>query len=94
MLKRISLFFVLVVAVLALGACNGGGQSSTPITTLKVGMAYDTAGRGDGSFNDAAYAGLVKARQELGVEIQEVVITQNETDSDRRFQYPILVCLP
>ena len=90
MLKIISPFFVLAVAALALGACNGGGQSSTPIATLKVGMAYDTAGKGDGSFNDAAYAGLVKARQELGVEIQEVVITQNETDSDRQDRLRLL----
>jgi basic membrane protein A len=33
---------------------------------------YDVGGRGDQSFNDAAYAGLTKAGDELGVEIQDL----------------------
>ena len=33
---------------------------------LKVGLAYDIGGRGDGSFNDAAAAGLEKAIADLG----------------------------
>ncbi len=37
---------------------------------LKVGMAYDVGGRGDQSFNDAAAAGLDKAKSELGVDRQ------------------------
>ena len=34
--------------------------------TVKVGLAYDIGGRGDKSFNDAAAAGLDKAKTELG----------------------------
>lgn len=34
---------------------------------LKVGLVFDVGGRGDKSFNDAAYAGLQKAEKELGV---------------------------
>jgi basic membrane protein A len=35
----------------------------------RVGLVFDVGGRGDKSFNDAAYAGLLRAERELGVEI-------------------------
>lgn len=38
--------------------------------TLKVGLVFDVGGRGDKSFNDAAYAGLDSARRTLGIEFQ------------------------
>ena len=41
----------------------GGGAAP-----LKVGLVFDVGGRGDKSFNDAAYAGLERAKRELGVE--------------------------
>jgi basic membrane protein A len=34
----------------------------------RVGLVFDVGGRGDKSFNDAAYTGLVRAEKELGVE--------------------------
>src|SRR5215471_5367601 len=34
----------------------------------KVGLVFDVGGRGDKSFNDAAYAGLLRAEKELDVE--------------------------
>jgi basic membrane protein A len=33
----------------------------------RVGLVFDVGGRGDKSFNDAAYAGLLRAEQELGI---------------------------
>jgi basic membrane protein A and related proteins len=39
---------------------------------LRIGLVYDIGGRGDQSFNDAAYAGLSQAQDELGVEIQDL----------------------
>jgi basic membrane protein A and related proteins len=35
----------------------------------RIGLVFDVGGRGDKSFNDAAYAGLMRAKRELGVEI-------------------------
>ncbi len=35
---------------------------------LRIGLVFDIGGRGDKSFNDAAYAGLVRAQDELGVD--------------------------
>jgi len=50
---------------------------------MKVGMAYDVGGRGDQSFNDAAAAGLDKAKAELGADIKEATATSNEPESAR-----------
>ncbi len=61
-----------VLAVLAAGCARkaerpaaSGPPSQAP---LRVGLVFDVGGRGDKSFNDAAYAGLERAKQELGVE--------------------------
>ncbi len=37
-------------------------------TALKVGIVFDSGGRGDKSFNDSAYAGIERAVKELGIE--------------------------
>lgn len=39
---------------------------------IKVGLVFDIGGLGDKSFNDAAHRGLVKARDEFGVEIRYI----------------------
>jgi basic membrane protein A and related proteins len=39
---------------------------------LKVGIVFDTGGRGDKSFNDSAWRGLQKAEKELGIEVLAV----------------------
>jgi basic membrane protein A len=79
---------LLLAGSLALAACasdeeggtateNGGGSSED----LKIGLAYDEAGRGDKSFNDSAYAGVEAAIEEFGGEVQEV--SPNEDGSNR-----------
>ena len=64
----------LAVAVLAAGcgkpADHAGGGHPAAGAPLKVGLVFDVGGRGDKSFNDAAYAGLERAQKTLGVEIQ------------------------
>lgn len=55
------------------------GATSTP-GALKVGLVFDIGGRGDKSFNDAAYVGLERAKKELGVDYS--FVETNET-SDR-----------
>ncbi|MBI3766401.1 MAG: BMP family ABC transporter substrate-binding protein, partial [Ignavibacteriales bacterium] len=39
---------------------------------LKVGLVFDVGGRGDKSFNDAAFRGLVRANKELSVEYEYI----------------------
>jgi basic membrane protein A len=70
---------LLLAGSLALAACasdeNGGGSASGDSSSnggdLKVGLAYDTGGRGDRSFNDSAYAGVEAAIEEYGGEVQD-----------------------
>jgi basic membrane protein A and related proteins len=66
-----------LVAVFAVG-CGGGEEEpeedgngvEAPTTDVKAAMVTDVGGLGDKSFNDMSYEGLVRAEQELGVEIR------------------------
>ncbi|MFI7441154.1 BMP family protein [Nonomuraea indica] len=75
----------MLMAAAACGGGNTGGDTTSSAQpsagtasdapkagALKVGLAFDIGGRGDKSFNDAAYAGLEKAKTELGAEIKEL----------------------
>jgi basic membrane protein A len=44
----------------------------------RVGLVFDVGGRGDKSFNDAAYAGLLRAERELGIEVSFLEPTGSE----------------
>ena len=64
--------FTVVVALLSL-ALPGAGETerpSGPLQSLRVGLVFDVGGRGDKSFNDAAYAGVSRAQDRLGVRIE------------------------
>lgn len=41
-----------------------------PLVGFRVGLVFDVGGRGDKSFNDAAYEGVARAERELGVTIE------------------------
>lgn len=76
------------VAVLALAGCGSSTESTPGVSattdaakTLKVGMAFDVGGRGDGTFNDLAVKGLEKAKTDFGAEIKE--LSPKEDGSDR-----------
>ena len=56
---------------------------AAPEPSLKVAVAYDLAGRGDGGFNDLAYNGAEQAAAELGLELTEVTAKAEDTDQDR-----------
>lgn len=62
------------------GASSSSGGSSGA-KQLKVGMAFDTGGRGDGTFNDLAVKGLERAKAELGATLQE--LSPKEDGSNR-----------
>ncbi len=58
-------------------------SASAPATDVKVGLAYDIGGRGDMSFNDAAAAGLDKAKTEFGLDVKELEAAAGETDAQK-----------
>ncbi len=63
---------------------NGGGSDGGDGGDKKgVAIAYDIGGKGDQSFNDAAYSGLQKAQKEFGYQTDDVEPTEGETDADK-----------
>ncbi|WP_076261441.1 BMP family lipoprotein [Intrasporangium flavum] len=86
---------VVAAAALGLAACGSstdnttspgstGGSTGAAGGSLKIGMAYDVGGRGDQSFNDAAAAGLDKAKSELGADTKEAAAVNGEPESARK----------
>jgi basic membrane protein A len=66
------LFFLLTVSLVLLVSCGEKQTSQKDKNVLKVGLVFDVGGRGDKSFNDAAYRGLEKAQKELGIEYEYI----------------------
>lgn len=62
------------------GADPSGGVATTSQTPepkpedkddkIRIGLVFDVGGLGDQSFNDSAHRGLMKAKEELGVEVE------------------------
>jgi basic membrane protein A len=73
---------IALAGLIALAGCEGGdkpnaaGAGVTAVqkedkpgtAQIKVGLVFDSGGRGDKSFNDSAYAGLEQAMKDLGIE--------------------------
>ncbi|MDX3516565.1 BMP family ABC transporter substrate-binding protein [Streptomyces scabiei] len=72
---------------LALSACGGTSTDASSSADAKgdkgLAIAYDVGGKGDQSFNDAAFAGLEKAKKEFGYDTQDIEPTEGETDADK-----------
>ncbi|MCC7434132.1 MAG: BMP family ABC transporter substrate-binding protein [Methanoregulaceae archaeon] len=57
----------------ATGDNGTSGTAGTPTEKmLKIGLVFDSGGRGDKSFNDSAYRGLERAIKELGIDAKTV----------------------
>ncbi|MGW2615516.1 BMP family lipoprotein [Streptomyces sp. NPDC001500] len=83
----------MTVAVVALAAAGcgksssdsgkGGDTESGKYSGKGIGLAYDIGGKGDQSFNDAAYAGFQKAEKEFKVGGQDIEPQDGESDADK-----------
>ena len=51
-------------------SCKKNETISVP--NSRVGLVFDVGGRGDKSFNDAAYKGLERAKKELGIDFEVI----------------------
>ena len=76
-----SLLLILPLIVLLLSftvlSCGDDDQGGP-----RVGIVYDSMGKGDGSFNDSAYEGVKRAQDELGAVVSEE--TTDGTDTNRK----------
>ncbi|WP_234535370.1 BMP family lipoprotein [Streptomyces shenzhenensis] len=83
----------MTVAVIALAAagCGKSSQDSGATSTNSsgkyngkgIGLAYDIGGKGDQSFNDAAFAGFQKAEKEFGIGGRDIEPQDGESDADK-----------
>ena len=97
--REVKLLVTACAALMAFGAaaCGSSDDNNSDGSTgdaakksVKVGLAYDIGGRGDKSFNDAAAAGLEKAKADLNVEVKELEAVPNETENDKYSRLKLL----
>jgi basic membrane protein A len=65
-------------------SCSSGAHAQPRV---RIGMVTDVGGLGDHSYNDAAYAGLLEARQRLGAGIN---VLQPQSDADFQAMLAVL----
>ncbi|MFD1662044.1 BMP family protein [Streptomyces caeni] len=81
---------VAVIALAAAGcgkssteASSGSDKSSSGYNGKGIGLAYDIGGKGDQSFNDAAYAGFQKAEKDFKISGRDIEPQDGESDADK-----------
>ena len=85
-LPRVAAVASAAIVAFGMAACGGdddGGGGTPAKQQVKVGLAYDIGGRGDKSFNDAAAAGLERAKTDLDVQTKELEAGATETENDK-----------
>lgn len=79
---------VAITGALALAATGCGGSSSDKTDSKDtknkgIGLAFDIGGRGDHSFNDAAFAGYSRAMKDFNLKGSSLVPREGESDDDK-----------
>ncbi|WP_189322358.1 BMP family lipoprotein [Streptomyces flaveus] len=64
-------------------AGSGSGSEGEGESKKGLAIAYDIGGKGDQSFNDAAFSGLDKAKKEFKYDTADIEPTDGETDADK-----------
>jgi basic membrane protein A len=71
---KIFRIIIIISALSIIVSCNKKTNNSSESTNQKkkVGLVFDVGGKGDKSFNDAAFKGLEKAKKELGIDFEVI----------------------
>lgn len=72
MTKRVLLILILTCAMVAPACTSVIGQRDESGGKLRVGIVFDIGGKDDKSFNAAAWEGVKRAKQELGIFLRDV----------------------
>ncbi len=72
-MKKTIIVFALIITI-AFSACNSKKENKEQIdkSKIKVGLVFDVGGRGDKSFNDAAYKGLERSKKDFGIDFEVI----------------------
>lgn len=83
----LGLVVVAALATLLPARTSSGARSRDQHPKARIGLVFDVGGRGDKSFNDAAFLGAMRAEQGLGVEVSylEPVSTEDREAALRLF---------
>ncbi|HWD41957.1 MAG TPA: BMP family ABC transporter substrate-binding protein [Fimbriimonas sp.] len=88
---KLSVLALAALVTLPLAGCTGNSSpapaSSGPTAksagkAIKVGIVFDSGGRGDKSFNDSAWAGVQRAEKELGIPESDVKSVESKFEKD------------
>ena len=77
-MKFLKTLIIVPMLAILIGGCSTtkeakpSSSKQTAQKPLTVGIVYDTAGRGDKSFNDGAARGITQAEKELGVKAYQI----------------------
>lgn len=74
-MKNLLLTFIFIFTVTLIYSCNNKTsetKTGTSVSTQKTGLVFDIGGRGDKSFNDAAFKGLESAKEKLGIDFEVI----------------------
>jgi basic membrane protein A len=89
---------IIIIVIVAAVAVYFVTKPAEP-PAAKVGLIIATGGRGDKSFNDISYSGVVKAKEELGIDfdiVEPTAISEYEgfqRDFARTGEYDIVICV-
>ena len=79
--------FLALAVVCCCTAVTGCARNHVASGTVRIGMVTDTGGLGDRSFNDSAYAGLVRAKNDLHV---DTTVLQSRSAADYQINMTVL----
>ena len=65
-------FVIILLCSIIISACNKKSNEINTNTKKKVGLVFDVGGKGDKSFNDAAFKGLEHAKKDLGIDYEVI----------------------
>ncbi len=73
-MKKLNIFIFVFLLTVYFSACNNKQNTNTTNSSAKskIGLVFDVGGKGDKSFNDAAYRGLERAKRNLGIDFEVI----------------------
>lgn len=73
-MKKLNIFIFVFLLIVYFSACNNKQNTNTTNSSAKskIGLVFDVGGKGDKSFNDAAYRGLERAKRNLGIDFEVI----------------------
>jgi basic membrane protein A and related proteins len=70
--NKFPLILIFLILIFNISCNKSDKKNETTSSQLKVGLVFDVGGRGDKSFNDAAFKGLERAKKDFGIDFEVI----------------------